>query len=209
MAARPAAVLVETGEAPPLPDHRPRLLEAAATVVSRRGYAATTTAEVAAAAGLSVADFDRHFGGREECFLAAYDRAAGRVEAAVRAELAGWCGGWAAGVRRAVTATAELLAADPRIGRLCGVEALFAGPRPMMRRRATVDRLAPALAAGRRERPAGAAELPADLERSLLGGAMLALGRATRPRELAPDLTYQLLSPYLGPAAARQLAAGA
>ncbi|HEX5414303.1 MAG TPA: TetR/AcrR family transcriptional regulator [Chloroflexota bacterium] len=186
---------------------RTRILDATLTVVADRGYAGTTLTEVAATSAISVSDVERHFGDREECFLGAYDLAVGWVEERVRADLAGHEEGWASAVRRVVQATADLCAADPRLSRLCGAEALFAGPRAMDRHRATVARLAPGLHAGRSQYGRKGA-LPDDLERTLLSAAIVSLGRSPRPAELVPELTYFLLAPYMDTERAWRLAEG-
>jgi AcrR family transcriptional regulator len=51
--------------------HVDRLTNAAIEVVARKGYDATAVADIVAAARVSRAAFYRHFGSKEECFLAA------------------------------------------------------------------------------------------------------------------------------------------
>jgi AcrR family transcriptional regulator len=192
-------------------DRRARLLGATVATVAERGYASATVVQIAAAAGVSAADFDRCFAGKEECFLAAYDLAVEWLEEWIRAALAAQREGWPGDVRRAVQATLDLLALDPRLACLCGAEVLFAGPRALERHRATVARLAALLRSGRDHCDWGG-ELPAGLEETILSGAIWWLARsarngdAERLGEIAPDLTYFLLVPYLDAAEARRLA---
>ena len=199
---RPATALAE---APATGGCRARVLDATATVVSRSGYGATTVAKILATADLSATDFGRHFGDKEDCFLAAYDEGIARIEDRARAALAGWREDWARGLRQAVATVAELLDSDPRLARVCGREVLFAGPRALERHQATIARLVPALRAGRELHP-NPETIPPDLERTLLGGAILSLGSASRPTDIVPDVTYFLLVTYMEPGAARRLA---
>jgi AcrR family transcriptional regulator len=204
MSSRAAAAVAELGA--PVARHAPRaqLIDAALTVVAARGCLGAGLTEILASAGLSREAFEREFASREECLLASYDFAAGWIEDWVRADLSGRGLAWAPALRRAVASTAELLEADPRLARICA-EVPFTGPAGLERQRGIVARLAPPLAAGRREREEGQ-ELPDDLERTLLGGALFSFLRAPHPAELVVEVAYFLLAPYLGPAAARRLA---
>jgi AcrR family transcriptional regulator len=62
----------------PLPapeQHRRRLLDAMAHMVSRKGYAATTIADLAAQARVSRRTFYEHFASKSECLIALYEAA--------------------------------------------------------------------------------------------------------------------------------------
>lgn len=213
---RAAALGEAFAEPPPAPAAagcRRRLLAATVTTVAERGYARTTPAQIAAAAGLPPAEFEHHFKDKEDCFLTAYDRAVDLLEQWIAATLAARPAPWPERVRAVVESVVETLVADPSLARFCAVEALSAGPRARERHNATVGHLAALLREGR-EHCAGGKELPPDLERSLVGGAILSLGGRADPRAgsgriaaMAPEIVYFLLAPYLGVAAAR-LAAG-
>ena len=210
---RRAAALIEAVDAPATSDCRSRILDATATVVSRSGYGATTVTEILATADVSAAEFGRHFSDREDCFLAAYDIAVEwlweRVEATIAATM-----GWAQGVANSVERLLDLLAADPRLARICTVEAFVVGPVAVARHEALIDRLAALLRRGREEPTAGAA-LPPQLEEGLLGGAVSLVARYIHSergehlQELTPILVELLLSPYVGPDEARRLLAPA
>jgi AcrR family transcriptional regulator len=62
---------------------RPRILEAITALVAAHGYAGTTVREIARAAGVSLSTFYEHFADKEECFLAAYDKVADELFAAI------------------------------------------------------------------------------------------------------------------------------
>jgi hypothetical protein len=119
--------------------------------------------------------------------------------------------GWPAKVRAAVDFTLSALAADPSRGRLVTAEIFLAGPAAAVRHRELVDRLCEPLRAGRAEGPV-ASRLPASLEPTLIGGAVsliarhIAAGDGERLAELAPEITYFLLLPYLGAAPAQSVA---
>ena len=55
---------------------RTRLLEAAAAVVARAGYADASAEAIAREAGMSKATFYEHFDNKEDCILALFDQAA-------------------------------------------------------------------------------------------------------------------------------------
>lgn len=212
---------VETGIARGLPgspvaladdDQRNRLLAATVATVAERGYAAATVAQIASEAGVSQRELALHFADKEACYLAAYDALVDWIGAEIREALARR-GGWPRGVRTAVETTLSLVASDPRLARFCASEPLLAGVRALDRHRFTVARLAAALRVGR-EHCAWGAELPSELEETVVGGAIWSIasraedGEADRLSELAPELTYFLLTPYLDAAEARRLAEG-
>lgn len=124
----------------PRTTQRERLLDGMARAVARRGYAATTVADVLGTAGVSRRTFYEQFADKEDCFLAAYDAFAqlcvARASAAFRAgeeprqQLA-----------QGVRALLEALAAEPEFARLGIVEVLAAGPHAVARRNATLGRL--------------------------------------------------------------------
>ena len=58
-----------------LPLQRERLLEAAAAVFARRGYAEASAEAISREAGMSKATFYEHFANKEECILALFDAA--------------------------------------------------------------------------------------------------------------------------------------
>ena len=194
-------------------NHRNRLLAAAIEAIAECGYPAVTVADITRHAAVSRGAFYRHFSDKEDCFLAAYDIAVEwlweRVEATIAATM-----GWAQGVANSVERLLDLLAADPRLARICTVEAFVVGPVAVARHEALIDRLAALLRRGSEEPTAGAA-LPPQLEEGLLGGAVSLVARYIHSergehlQELTPILVELLLSPYVGPDEARRLLAPA
>lgn len=110
------------------------MLRAAATVVVRVGYPATTADAISREAKMSKATFYAHFSNKEECFLALFDLGAGRaLEALVN------------GARDASDSTADrqrgglraflgLVAQEPVIARAVLVEGMHGGPKALERR---------------------------------------------------------------------------
>lgn len=188
-------------------NQRLRIVAAMLRVLPKHGYAQTTIAHLTREAGVSRAAFYSQFEGKEECFLATYDTAAEwlcvRVEAAAEVD-----DEWPARVRAGVSEAMRLLAANPDLAHLIAVEALQAGTAARRRRQSCLLRLAATLRAGR---PQGA-ELPADLEELLVGGALALVaryvdaGRADRLAEASAELVHCMLIPYLDPAESRRIA---
>ena len=118
---------------------RERLLDAMAQTAARRGYAATSVADVLNVARISRRTFYEQFADKEDCFLAAYDEIAtlcgDRAIAAYRCERT-----WEAGLTQAYAALLDVLAAEPDYAHLAVVEILGAGPRGLARRDASLRR---------------------------------------------------------------------
>jgi AcrR family transcriptional regulator len=64
-------------------ERRPAVVEAALRRFAQTGYGGTTTAEIAAAAGISQAYVFRLFGSKQDLFIAALEHCFSRVQAAV------------------------------------------------------------------------------------------------------------------------------
>lgn len=190
---------------------RGRLLAGALQVVSEHGYPATTVAQIIAAAHISRKTFYEQFANKQECVLAAYDLVVEWLGGQVAEALAG-VESWRQGVAITVRTILARLDDDPRLVRLCAIEILALGRVGIARYEASVERLAIPLRAGRARCPWGT-ELPLSLEETVVGGAIWLTGHRTRLgggaslTELAPDLTYFLLVPYLGTPQARLKAA--
>lgn len=112
---------------------RERLVTAIAEVVSERGYAAMTVADVVERAGVSRRTFYEHFDDKEDSLLQAYDMAfeqlmEGLTAAYSREEQ------WRDGMRAGIGAFLFGLSAEPALARMCMVEVLTAGPRALARR---------------------------------------------------------------------------
>jgi AcrR family transcriptional regulator len=120
---------------------RERLLRAMAGTMAERGYVRTTVADVLRAAGVSRETFYEQFGSKQDCFLAAYDAAAGILLAEMpRPQPAAGGQERLAAFERGIAAYLEALAAEPEFARLFLVEVYAAGPDAIARRVATQQR---------------------------------------------------------------------
>jgi AcrR family transcriptional regulator/DNA-binding MarR family transcriptional regulator len=188
---------------------RTRLLDATVALVGAEGYRRLTARRVSAWAGVSNKTFYDLFSDREDCFLAAFDRAIDELSASV---LSAWDGEkeWSAQVRAGLGALLDMLDREPAIRALVFVEALGAGSRVLERRGEVLQLLAGAIDRGR----AGAKgrELPSLTAEGLVGavfGVIYArlLERSGEPLAgLVNPLMATIVLPYRGHAvAAREL----
>lgn len=166
---------------------RDRLLDAAAALIAERGAGRTTIEAIVKRAGVSSVTFYEHFRGKEECFAAAFERAAGELRDAVRAAAPPAGGSRTERLRGGLDALLAALDADPARARLCLVEAQKDGP--LMR------------AAYEQALAAAAAELEDPLGEAIAGGLAwllrerLELGGGGSLRELLPEMTEVVLVP--------------
>jgi AcrR family transcriptional regulator len=107
-------------------NQRARLYGAMIEAVARRGYAATSVAEVLALAGVSRRAFYELFSNKEDCLLAAYDSVMARARNVM---LDAWAGerGWANRLHAGCRAILEDIARSPKPARVVLVESLGAG----------------------------------------------------------------------------------
>lgn len=192
-------------------DHqRDHVLVAATEVFAKRGYRATTVDHIVEAAKIGVGTFYGLFGGKEECFLAAYEEVLAELQGEIGAQLPS-VGPASAQICVALRALLEQLAARPLQARLALVEVQTAGPASLARYQQTIDALIPWLARVREESPY-AEELPSRLEEAVIGGLLwylqqrLLQGELKEPAARFPDLLEIVLEPYLGAEATSRLA---
>ncbi len=194
---------------------RQSILEAMVRVVGRKGYKATSVADVIAEADVSRTTFYKHFDDKHECFLAAYDLVVERVLDEVIAS----CDAeqpWLERMRVGLTTVVEMFALDPELARTAIVEVAAAGADARRRHWNAITRFTEFLEDG--EELAGGRELPENIALMAAGAVSglifdeLLTGRAERLPELLPDLLFAMLVPYIGPGAAteemRRAAAG-
>lgn len=129
LAARPASERDDESPRRALPgSQRERLLDATEELIAEKGAAATTIEAIVKRAGVSSVTFYEHFRDKEECFVAAFERAVEELRAELRAAVPGDL----AGDERLRAGLAALLAAvdaRPSRARLCFVEAQRGGAR--------------------------------------------------------------------------------
>jgi AcrR family transcriptional regulator len=189
---------------------RSRLLAAAVDAVDEAGYARMTVAQVIGRARVSRKTFYDVFADREDCFLAAFEQAISQLNATMR-DAYEQEGGWRDGVRSGLMALLMFFDDEPRLARLCVVEALGAGPRVLERRAQVLEELAEVVDRGRfvtsavREPPEVAAEGVVGAVFAVLHTRLLEDGREPLV-ELLGSLMNMVVLPYLGArAASREL----
>jgi AcrR family transcriptional regulator len=163
---------------------RERILAATERLIAAKGAPGTTIEAIVKQAGVSSVTFYEHFEDKEECFVAALDRAVDGLRAAIPADLSG-----PEQAPKALAALLEALDADPQRARLCFVEAQKGGPLLRARYEAALD--------------AVASELSDSLGQAIVGGLAwllrerLELGGGEGVQGLLPRMTEIVLDPYL------------
>jgi AcrR family transcriptional regulator len=165
---------------------RERILAATEALIAEKGCAKTSIEAIVKQAGVSSVTFYEHFAGKEECFVAAFDRALGAMRAglvaAVPAELPRSERVWAG-----LAALLASIDADPPRARFCFVEAQGGGPQLRARYDRGLDEAAAAL-----DDPLGQA---------MAGGLAwlvrerLELGGGGSVQDLLPKMTDVILAP--------------
>ncbi len=180
-------------------DARTRILGAVVELAGREGYWQLTVPMIRTAAGVSRRSFDEHFGGIEDCFMAALEDQTEYLLARVAgAGLAGES--WEGGLHRVVHALCQDVASSPGFARLAFVEVLSPGPGAVRR----VERLiARAGELYRASAPPGRrpSEFAAEASLGAVCGIMhhyVVSGQARRLPEIAPALSFLVLAPTVG-----------
>lgn len=184
---------------------RERLLAAVVRVTATKGYRASSVADILKEAGVGRETFYKHFNDKEDCFIAANDALVTNLEAHVGKAYEP-PGEWPERVRRGLAAILEWFAASPEAARVMMVELGTVGPIAGTRFRDTLQRFTTQLDEGR-EFVDSAPDLP-NLS-SIAGGAVYtriyertALHSIESLPELLPQLTFDVLLPYIGEEAA-------
>jgi AcrR family transcriptional regulator len=190
---------------------RERMLTAAVELVAERGYRAVTVADIVKRAAIARLKFYENFSSKQDCFLAAYERALDEASRRVGEACEAAGASFPARVSAGIGALLDYVEADPELARACFVEAPSLGAAMRGRREQAIEGFSPLLRGARQE--AGEAELPESVEESVFDGlywliydAILS-GRPERVEELRPQLVEFALLPFLGATAAAGAAA--
>jgi AcrR family transcriptional regulator len=182
---------------------RARMLQAAATMAGRGGFAALSPGRVAEAAGVAVTAFDAEFEDTRACFLSMLEwlSAHALAEALRESEDAP---SWGSGVSRAVGVLFRRLATDPALARAAFLDSFAVGPAGAERRAAIMRGFADLLA-----RRAPAERRPSPLVAEAIVGSVWSIARryvASGRRELLPASStraaFVALAPIIGAEAA-------
>jgi len=180
---------------------RKLILDALIDVAADRGYAETTIEMVLERAGLDRPAFDRHFRGKYDCFLSAWQEI---NETCMREMLEAYnsCEEWPDRLRAVACEIVEGLRGDPSRANF-SLEVLAAGDAARARRDMTMRVLASLIDAGRNEMEDPEA-VPHTTAEALAGAAYgqvysrVVRGGADELPELVPQLMSAAVLPYLG-----------
>jgi AcrR family transcriptional regulator len=191
---------------------RERLLAAVVTVTVANGYESTTVGDILGEAGVGRESFYELFDDKLDCMVAAHKIIVDDLEQQVRAAYLA-ADPWPERMCAALATTLEWFAADPETARFTLVELSTVGPAFRAIFQAEFARFNALLEEGLGDD--GPTPHLAKAH-SLAVGAILAriyeevlLGRAAEMPRLLPELTYELLVPFVGEAQARATADGA
>lgn len=185
---------------------RARLIAALCEVCAECGFDRVSVASVVERAGVSRRTFYEMFADREDCFLAAFERA---VALAARKVVPayGRQDRWVAKIREGLEALLEFFDDEPAMASVLVVGSQSAGPQVLEHRRLLLDGLVAAVDAGREM--AGSAPAPTELTaEGIVGGvsallqARIAARAGVRLVDLRNPLMSMIVLPYLGPKAA-------
>jgi AcrR family transcriptional regulator len=189
---------------------RERMLTAVVEVVAERGYRAVSVSDIVKRAAIARAKFYENFSSKEDCFLAAYDRAV--AELIQRVTDACERAGSSIPERMPVALAAGLdyFASNPALARAAIVEAPAVGPATETRREQALTSLAEVVRGSGGQGDGKA--FPKSVQDSVFGGifwlvyhAVLS-GRPEDLNELLPELTEFALIPFVGADEARRAA---
>ncbi len=185
---------------------RERLLAAVVRVTAAQGYESTSVADILEEAGVGRESFYELFEDKKDCLLAARAILVDDLEATVDAAY-GEPGPWVDRIRNGLAAMLDWFAADPAAARVVVVEIAAVGADSRDLFQSDFARFTKLVDAGlEREEP-----VPGLTQVSgLVVGAALARvyeeivgDRTTRLPRLLPELTYEVLVPFVGEDAAR------
>ncbi len=195
---------------------RERLLAAVVRVIADKGYEATTVADILTVAGVGRESFYELFDDKLACMRTAHVLLVDDLEAQVRAAY-DTPGPWPDRLSAGLAAALEWFAADPDFGRFILVEMSSVGPLARERFLADFTRFIRLLDAGVAD--AGRDPDVPQAASLAIGGTLarvyeaIVSDRTAELPGLLPDLTFEMLVPFVGEGAARaersRVAAGA
>lgn len=193
---------------------RARIVHALADEIVDHGYRDVTVAGIVRRAGVARNTFYASFANKEECFLAASNLAGEEALRQVSTAVRRAPPEWASRVRAGIGAFLSYAAGESALARAFVVESLSAGPAAADRYERTVRAVTPFFRLGRQASDNGD-KLPPTLEETIVGGIFwvvyqrMVTGRPEELEGLLGELVEFALTPYLGSAPARRIAARA
>lgn len=184
-------------------NQRERIFDAIANLTAARGYPALSLEDVAAEASVSLQTFYDHFESKEEAFTATYELGHARTVAVCMEAFAAEPT-WTEGLRAAVAALLDFLAAEPSYAHMTCVDMVVAFPGLTERMEQAGSSYAQLIVPG----DAGGTGGSPLAGEAIVGGLFellhdyVAQGRTARLPELATHATYIALTPFVGSEAA-------
>ncbi len=184
---------------------RERILHAAARTVREKSCAQTSVADIAAAAGISRESFYSHFAGKQEVFLATQQLIFEQLLAAVAGAFFISPTSWAERVWRGGRAFSAWVASQAGFAHFGFIESYALGAEAAKRTDEMLLAFTVFLQDGRRQRPdaspapRAAAEAIACATMEIFAGQV---GHTSEETPWATPVTYMILAPYMGVAAA-------
>lgn len=201
---RPGRLIVARpiSTAPPFASYSPeqRIIRGFAAAVAKKGYPATTIADIAAAASISQTTFYEHFEGKEDALEAALDSSGAQLLAAVMPAVRR-TDDWRIAVRICFEEMCGFLASEPAFAALRTVDVYGAGPAAIASRDEVGRRLVGALLAPATKAGVHATDLMIEASAGAVYGVMFEgvwRGKTADLPRLAPFLTYFALAPFIG-----------
>jgi AcrR family transcriptional regulator len=191
---------------------RERILDAVASLVAAKGYAAVGVDDIADEAAVSLKAFYEHFVDKEDAFLVAYELGHARCLALVERAYAAQPD-WRRAVSAGLATLFKFLASEPAFAHIALVDALTASSRTAERSNAGIRAFAQMLVPGMEEAP-GYTRPPLVTIEAIAGGVFeLCLqysiqGRIHDLPALTSDATYIALTPFIGARQAVRVANG-
>ena len=187
---------------PPFVAHVPgeRVLRGFVAAVAEKGYAATTIADIAAAASISQNTFYAHFRNKEDALYAAIDSSGAQMVAATLPAVRR-APEWPGAVRVALEALCGFLTAEPAFAHLREIEVYAIGPQAVEHRDRAGKEIVEVLGALALESPAAPNPLVVEVTLTAIQSLFYERMRSTGPSgltELVPLATYLALAPLIG-----------
>ncbi|MDX6626678.1 MAG: hypothetical protein QOE56_1667 [Solirubrobacterales bacterium] len=186
---------------------RERLLAAVVRVIATKGYEATTVADILGEAGVGRESFYELFNDKRECMLTAHELLVDDLEAQVKAAYRG-PGPWMDRVENALAVALRWFAVDPAVGKFTLIEVTAVGAPSRARLEADFNRFISLVEDGLGD-GAPDPDLPQAPSLAISGTVARIYEAVVRRRtadlpSLLPELTFELLVPFVGEAAARE-----
>jgi AcrR family transcriptional regulator len=182
---------------------RDTLLRAMLEELVGKGYGDASVETACRAAGVSAAEFEAEFSGKDDCLFAAYDRLTERVVTRASADCDS-ADPWPARVRVGLERLLQGVADHPDMAEV--LTRSFPGIRPAAYERyvTLLSRFVPFMREGR-EYSGVAEDLPGEVELLAVGAAEAIIfsevdaGRAERLPQMLPEILFSVLVPFMGP----------